>query len=68
MFEIRVSAKGERKLFFVERRRNGERGIWVQICHSEDKQASYYVALNKEFGLQVEIDEHGFYRTLVLKD
>lgn len=68
MFELRINTRGDKVLFFVEGSRNIVRGKWVQICHREDRQAEYYVSLNKEFGLQVEIDENGFYRALVLKD
>lgn len=69
MFELRINSKGERVLTYVRRPRYPfERGMWVDIAHENDKEARYYVDLNKRMGLQVEKDEKGFYRALVLKD
>lgn len=69
MFDLVESTTGERVLVYTKRpRRSGERGLWVEICHEELEHADFYVRTNKEFGLQVELDDYGFYRALVLKD
>lgn len=69
MFELHTNTKGEKVLVYVNRfRRSGERGIWVEVCHSNDKEAVYFVNTNRQLGVEVEIDEHGMYRAHVLKD
>lgn len=68
MFELRSSLSGEKCLFYVKRHRYpGETGQWVEVCHYTDKESAYFVKANREMGLEVEIDEHGMYRALVLK-
>lgn len=69
MFDLCQNAKGENVLIYVKRYRYpGERGMWVEICHENDKEVRYFVDVNRKMGLQVEKDEKGFYRALVLKD
>lgn len=69
MFDLRLNAKGETYLKFVKRPRMPfERGFWVEIAHESSKEAGYYVDVNRRMGLQVEIDERGTYRALILKD
>jgi hypothetical protein len=69
MFEIRENTKGERILFYVDRpRRSSERGMWIEVCRETDKQCDFFVSINRELGVQVEIDQYGTYRALVLGD
>jgi hypothetical protein len=69
MFELHHNLKGEKVLVYVRRDRYpGERGHWVDIGHEGDKNIKMYVDFNRNNGLQVEKDEKGFYRALVLKD
>lgn len=69
MFELQYNSKGQKFLVHVKReRRPGERGIWVEIGHEREKDINFYVEFNRKQGLQVEKDEKGFYRALVLKD
>lgn len=68
MFELR-NVNGKKGLVFVKRDRYpGERGLWVEIGHEDEKNINSYVEFNRKNGLQVEKDERGFYRALVLKD
>ena len=69
MFELRTNSKGEKVLVYVRRPRMPfERGVWVEIAHENDKESKFFVNLNRGNGLQVEMDEKGFYRALVLSD
>jgi hypothetical protein len=69
MYELRMTSRGNKVLVYVKReRRFNERGMWVEICHENDKEARFYTDFNRRNGLQVEKDERGFYRALVLKD
>lgn len=69
MFELTTNAKGEKVLVYVRRPRMPfERGMWVEIAHENDKEARFLVSLNRQHGLQIERDEKGFFRALVLKD
>jgi hypothetical protein len=69
MFDLHFKANGEKLLKYTDRNRySGERGMWVEICHENDKECKFLLDFNRKFGLQVERDEKGFYRALVLKD
>jgi len=69
MFDLKKNSKGEKVLVYVKRHRNPfERGLWAEICHESHVNAERFVELNRKMGLQVEKDENGFYRSLVLKD
>ena len=69
MFELHENLKGEKVLVYVDRMRySGERGLWVEIGHENEKNIKFYVDFNRNNGLQVEKDERGFYRALVCKD
>lgn len=69
MFELRTNAKGEKYLKYVKRPRLPfERGVWIEVAHESDKECSFFVDINRRMGMQVEIDERGTYRALVLKD
>lgn len=69
MFDLQKNSKGEDVLVYVERYRYPfERGLWIEICHENDKQAEYLIKVNRQMGLRIEKDEKGFYRALVLKD
>jgi hypothetical protein len=69
MFDLQYSLKGERVLVYTKRdRRPGERGVWVEIGHEKEKNIRFFVEWNERNGLQVEKDDKGFYRALVLKD
>lgn len=69
MFDLHFNSTGEKVLVYVRRdRRPGERGLWVEIGHENEKNINFFVKANKNLGLQVEKDEKGFYRALVLKD
>lgn len=69
MFDLKKNAKGETVLVYADRYRYPfERGLWVEICHESEKEASKLVDFNKGMGVQVEKDEKGFFRALVLKD
>jgi hypothetical protein len=69
MFELHENLKGEKVLVYVDRpRHSGERGMWVEIGHENEREIKYVVDFNRKNGLQVEKDERGFYRALVLKD
>lgn len=68
MFELRVNAKGEKVLRYTERpQMSSEKGMWVEVCHEREKEATFYVETNRAQGLQVEKDERGMWRALVLK-
>lgn len=67
MFDLHVNSKGEKVLKYVKRyRRPFERGLWVEIGHEKDKEITHLVKTNEQLGLQVEKDDKGFYRALVL--
>lgn len=69
MFELRFDSNGNKVLVYVKRDRYpGERGMWVDVGHEDDKEIKFIVEFNRKNGLQVERDERGFYRALVLKD
>jgi hypothetical protein len=69
MFDLHQNLKGETILVYVKRDRYpGERGHWVDIGHEKDKNISFFIDWNRRNGLQVEKDEKGYYRALVLKD
>lgn len=69
MFDLEYNLKGDKVLVYTKRdRRPGERGMWVEIGHEEDKNVKFYVDFNRSNGLQVEKDDKGFFRALVLKD
>lgn len=69
MFELRENAAGNKRLFYTDRyRKPGERGTWVEVCPRDHEQAEYYVEVNRQLGLQVELDQYGKYRALVLVD
>lgn len=69
MFDLEYSLKGERVLVYTNRDRYpGERGLWVDIGHEKDKNINFFIDFNRNNGLQVEKDENGFWRALVLKD
>lgn len=69
MFELQLNGKGQKVVTYVDRDRYpGERGHWVEIGHENDKQINSLVEFNRHNGLQVEKDQKGFYRALVLKD
>lgn len=67
MFELKTDKNGDKTLFYTEKYQVG-RGKWVPVAHSNDKQCQWYVNINRELGLQVEIDEHGQYRAWVLSE
>jgi hypothetical protein len=68
MFEIQYSVKGNKVLVWVDRSRvAGESGTWVEIGHEEHKDIEYHVEMNRSLGYEVEIDEKGYYRALVLR-
>lgn len=67
MFDLQKNSKGENVLIYVKRYRHPfERGMWVEICHESDKEANFFVKMNRSSGMQVEKDEKGFWRALVL--
>jgi len=69
MFDLQYNLKGERVLVYTKRDRYpGERGMWVEIGHEKEKNINFFVDFNRRQGLQVEKDDKGFYRALVLKD
>ncbi len=69
MFDLHHNLKGESILVYVKRdRRPGERGMWVDIGHENEKNILSFVNTNRRAGLRVEKDEKGFYRALVLAD
>ena len=69
MFELHENLKGEKVLVFVDRpRRPGERGLWMDIGHEDEKNISFFVNFNRKNGYQVEKDQRGFYRILVCND
>jgi len=69
MFDIKINSKNEKVLVYSGRPRFPfERGMWVDVAHENDKEAKHFVDLNRQMGLQVEKDEKGFYRALILKD
>lgn len=69
MFDIQINGKGQKVLVYTKRYRlPGERGMWVEIGHERDKEANFLVEFNRRNGMQVEKDEKGFYRALVLAD
>jgi len=50
------------------KRRENERGMWVSIGHSDEQDIERCVQINRENGLEVALDEEGFYRALILRD
>lgn len=69
MFELQKDNKGEDVLVYVKRYRYPfERGLWIEVCHETHKEAQKFVTANRQMGIQVEKDQQGFYRALVLKD
>lgn len=69
MFELHQNLNGENVLVYTTNYRNTfERGLWVEICHENDREAKYFVKVNRSVGLQVEKDKKGFFRALVLRD
>ena len=69
MFELFIDEKGRRYLKWVARnRRPGERGIWVEIGGMRDRGIKEIIAVNRSARHQVEVDEHGAYRALVLSE
>jgi hypothetical protein len=69
MFDLHFNSSGERVLVYVKRDRlPGERGLWVEIGREQDKNIEFYINANRNLGLEVEKDEKGTYRALVLKD
>lgn len=69
MFDLHFNTKGEQVLVYNKRDRYpGERGMWVEICHENDKEARFFVDLNRSHGLKIAKDEKGFYRALVLSE
>lgn len=70
MFDLHFSSDGTKVLRWVERSRHpNERGMWVDICRDTDKGRDLLLRINREVGgLQVELDDRGTWRALVLKD
>ena len=69
MFDLYTTATGKNILVYKKRSRyEGERGHWIEIGHESFKNINFFVEYNRANGLQVEKDEHGTYRALVLKD
>lgn len=69
MFELHSKTNGDKVLKWVKRPRlPGERGLWIEIAHESDKGANSLVELNRKAGMQIEKDDKGFYRALILKD
>lgn len=69
MFDLHFNSSGEKVLVYAKRDRlPGERGLWVEIGNEKDKNIEFYVNANRNLGLEVEKDEKGTYRALVLKD
>ena len=69
MFELVFTADGQRYLkWFHRQRRPGERGEWVEIGRKHQHRMEEIVRINRAQGLEVEIDDRGIYRALVLKD
>ena len=70
MFDLHFSSDGTRVLKWSNRARYpGERGLWADICRDDDKERDFLIRVNREIGkLQVEKDDRGFWRVLVLKD
>jgi hypothetical protein len=69
MFDLQFNLKGDSVLTYTERYRSAfERGIWMEIGHENDKEIKYFIEVNRQAGLQVERDQKGYYRALVLKD
>ncbi len=67
MFDLYFNANGDKFLKYTKRWREPfERGLWVEIGHESDKEISRYIEANRLNGLQVEKDDKGFYRVLVL--
>ena len=67
MFELRLDKDGDRMLFYVDAHHVG-RGRWVPVAHTNDEGCMECVAINREMGVQVEVDEHRMYRAWVLYD
>ena len=69
MFDLHVNEKGEKVLKYIKRyRRPFERGLWIEIGHEKDKDVTRAIEVNRQAGLQVEKDDKGFYRALVLSE
>jgi len=69
MHEIRIDKFGKPYLVWTNRKREpGERGVWVEIGHKNYYNIEEIVQANKQLGLDVLIDEEGFYRAFILKD
>lgn len=69
MFDLILNSKGEKVLKYTKRfRRPFERGLWIEIGHEKDKEINHLVSVNRAFGLQVEKDDKGFFRALVLSN
>ncbi|MCX9024661.1 MAG: hypothetical protein OIN85_01030 [Candidatus Methanoperedens sp.] len=76
MFELRYGSDGRKVLVFVRRDELSEeeqkiprpRGMWVEIGHEREKEINYFIEFNRSQGLQVERDERGFWRALILTD
>lgn len=68
MFDLHFSSDGNKYLKWVERDRYpGERGLWIEICRDTDRERDFLVETNRKVsGLQVEIDDRGIWRALVL--
>lgn len=67
MFELKLNSKNQKILVFTHRPRT-QRGIWVEIGLKLDPEMQHLVDLNREMGIEVELDETGKYRALVLRD
>lgn len=69
MFDLHFSADGKRVLKWSDRNRYpGERGLWIDICRDDDKERDVLLRINRQGGLQCEIDDRNIWRALVLKD
>lgn len=69
MYELYQKKNSNPVLVWTQRvRMPFERGFWVEVGHEREKDIERIVAINKNEGIQVEKDEKGFFRALILKD
>lgn len=67
MFDLHHNISGDRVLVYNRRYRVPGEGMWIEVCHENDKEADIYVQTNRNIGLEVEKDEDGYWRALVCK-
>ena len=69
MYVLKNFKKRGKVLVWEDRgRTEGEKGIWVEVGHEDHSDVELHVEVNRANGLQVEKDEKGWYRALVLRE